>query len=176
MYVRSENKSHVLIVRYEQLVEKPEVTLNRLTAFTGVRGIVPAVLQRRINTFEEAMSRGASIPGYVALAPFAASQRQIIEDVADRLPRDRLPGRKIIGRGRRMERRWDHFFVVAVALPILGRVDWSGCRGLADYRAAGTVPGSRPLIIVALYSSSFSGLDHARRKDFSDAYLPPEAR
>ena len=80
--MRSENKSHVLIVCYEQLVEKPEATLSRLTAFTGVRKIDPAVLQRWINTFEEAISRGVSILGYVELAPFTPSQRQIIEDVA----------------------------------------------------------------------------------------------
>jgi len=73
---------HLLPIRYETLLDERAPTVAQIAEFAGVEGIDPAVLERKINTFEGATSAGLSPTGYIDPAPLTPADVKTIRHAA----------------------------------------------------------------------------------------------
>jgi hypothetical protein len=71
--------SHVLVLRYEDLVRGGGGALRELADFTGARDLDPAVLRARVNTWSGAAADGHAPSGYVAPAELDEDELAALE-------------------------------------------------------------------------------------------------
>lgn len=67
-----------LIIRYEDLVNTPDIQLLKLESFTGAKGIKKEVLQRKINTFTYDKQGDPSGKGYLKPGDLSKEELEII--------------------------------------------------------------------------------------------------
>lgn len=73
----------VSVVRYETLVGSPADGLSRLARFLQIEGMNPAVMERRINTFERDSGPGESASGYLSPTALTDEELKIVRNRAD---------------------------------------------------------------------------------------------
>ena len=75
-------RDSLLPIKYESLVENPAAGISQIEAFTGIQGIDPSVMTRKINTFESSEFKGTSPQGYVAPEDLTPGETDILREQA----------------------------------------------------------------------------------------------
>ncbi len=81
--VRDVQRDNLLRIRYEDLVAEPNAWITRLADFTGVTGIDPSIMQRKINTFRGPRDHGYSPTEYIAPTALTDEEHDAIASAAD---------------------------------------------------------------------------------------------
>jgi len=69
---------NVCVLRYEEMLVRPEEQIRRIERFTGLDGIDRSVMTRKINTFEGALKNGCSPTGYIPPAALGRREAQVL--------------------------------------------------------------------------------------------------
>ena len=74
---------NVWVLKYEDLIAKPDPVIDQLERFTGISGIDRSVMNRKINTFAvgEQKMAGTNEKGYVKPDDLTADEKKIIIDI-----------------------------------------------------------------------------------------------
>jgi hypothetical protein len=77
-----ENSKRTLLLRYEELVSKPEETILKIEKFVGIEGIDRNVMKNKINTWRGSHVEGVSETGYIAPERLTSEERRLLREVA----------------------------------------------------------------------------------------------
>jgi len=77
-HVRRAAAPHTMIIEYEPFVADPGPVLQRIEQFTGITGIDPGVMRRKINTFIGDVAQGHAPDGYIAPAALTEAETAIV--------------------------------------------------------------------------------------------------
>jgi hypothetical protein len=73
----------VLVLRYEDLLQQPQAAMQRITAFTGLDDMNPAVLQRKINAFAGSDYVAQAPGGYAPPAELSDAEREMVAETTE---------------------------------------------------------------------------------------------